>query len=144
MKKLLLMVLMVSVCSNASAQYRTASRAVDKNKTTPITVAGQAYEYSSSFKTSDVMESDSMAVMYKVSGTAPSVSIFFEESFSTPTSEGTTDTAYLITKVLDTTVANTAYEMATIDTVNMPYGRFHIRGNSGNGNNTAVTIIYAK
>ena len=137
----LILTAIIGLCfvTSAFAQYRTSNSAKLVNGGA-IVVTGTAAAYSKAFKTSD---SSKISVMYKVSGTTPDVAISFEESYRPPTTEGTTDTGYIVTDVLTSSTTVDTYKMATVDTVNMTYGRFYLKGQAGNGVAT-VDLYFAK
>lgn len=148
-KRNLVLILSVGVLAffNIAASndvIKIAEHAVNTSKSSTLAIQGTEKRYSLAFPTKQLGSADKIAVMYKVAGTSPGVNLFFEESYDRPSVEGTTDSAYLITKVLDSNITSTTFKMATIDLVNMTYGRFYAIGTAGNGTNTTLEIIYAK
>jgi len=127
------------LCVNANAQFRVSNSAKSSNNTS-IVVTSTGTIYSKSFKTAS---SNKIGLIYKVTGTTPDVKISFQESYRPPKIEGSIDTSYIVTDVISTSATSDTYSLATIESVNLTYGRFLIQGNSGNGIAT-VDLIFAQ
>lgn len=128
----------------ASFSNRGVSSAIATDKTTTILVGATQLNYSKAFPISNVLASEGIAVMYKAAGSAVNMRVDFEQSFQEPTTEGTTDTAWLVTDNITTSVTDTDWHMATLDTADMTYGRFRILGASGNGPTNSIQIKYVR
>lgn len=83
----------------------------------------------------------SVGVMYKATSSGVvSLSIQAQQSYRKPVTEGSDDVNYVVWQSFST-VSDTAWHMATLDSVVMPYGRFKI---TGTGSNDASTTIQFK
>jgi len=147
MRKFLLTAIIVLVCSPVFADAsdsRSVQSALSSTKGATINVSETSTVWSYSFPTKTVPNTDRISVMYQSDVATSDTAIYFEESWRRPTTEGAVDTAYLITKNIDTSVTDALWRMATIDTINMTYGRFRITGQGTNPKTTDLTIKIAK
>jgi len=140
-------ILAVLLNGNVFAEYsesREVTSLVNSSEQTAIPVPGTANMFTQSFKTSHIVGGDDIVVMYKAasSGTI-SLTLSFEESYQKAL-VATTDATYLQTKAIHTSLADNAWHMATIDTVNGIYGRVRILGGATNDASTTIQIKVIK
>lgn len=150
MKKIMI-VLCAFILSISSLCYAEAPRTSNQARSSTggaLTTASTTTTYSKAMPLKSTDASNGMKVFYSASSANSSsvdVNIYFEESFQLPTTEGSADTSYLITKVIDTTVnVEGQWEAATIDTVTGLYGRFKIVGEGSNSSDTVTDIRLIK
>lgn len=140
MKKLAIVLMGIFLATMAYADI-IAQRVQDSNRADTIAVHTTNTVYSRSFPLITETSSGTIGVMYKMSPATGDTKILFEQSFRRPSTEGSADTAYVMTDTIDSSVAGTsAWEMATIDSVEMPYGRFQIIGQGSNPYTTVLEI----
>lgn len=113
-----------------------------KSATIPAGGQSQNCTYSMPIKS---IENKVIGVMYKATsdGTV-NLKITFEQSYDRPSTEGTTDSGYLTSESIDSSLSDENWHLATIDTAVMLYGRFCISGESGNDGSTTMSIKVAK
>lgn len=110
---------------------------------TSIAIAGATTVYTHSFKMMAYGEFFSIAYRAVSSASTPDVTIQLEQSWAVPTTEGSSDTSYVIPSGMSDIITNLTTElwnMKTLSPIPMPYGRFKITGNSGNAADTVVNI----
>ena len=86
---------------------------------------------------------DTVGVMYKATalqGGAIDLHLTVQQSYKPPATAGASDTAYLSTGVITTSVADELWHLATIDTLVLPYMRFFVQGQGSNAAGTTVEI----
>jgi len=146
MKKFLIMLMILSFFSIAHADVggdtRTVQSALTSTKSTTLAVSQTSTIYTLSFPIASA--SRPMAIMYKALPATSDTAIYFQQSFQNPTTEGSSDDTYLTTDDLDLSVTGGSWQMATIDTVEMTYGRFKIVGQGSNPATTTLQIKVAK
>lgn len=113
---------------------------------TNILVPNAITVYTKSFSLVNHDLSAPVGVMYKITSTSgnPNVTITAEQSFQRPTTEAVVDPSYIIWETVATSETEQVWRVATLDTVIMPYARFKIVGNSGNGAGVTVQIKVGK
>lgn len=100
------------------------------------------YSKSVSLVNQDIQQS--VGVMYKATSSgAVNLSIQTERSYSPPSTEGQSNATYVIWNAPFTTT-DTAWHMATLDTVIVPYARFHVTGSGSNDASTTLQIKVEK
>lgn len=112
------------------------------NGKTAIAVASQAVVYTKATLTA---WSEYFGLAYKAvsSNGTPDVTIQIEESWVLPSTEGSSDSNWVIPVSMSdvhTNLTAETYQIKTISLVPMPYLRFKITGNAGNNADTIVTI----
>lgn len=139
LRRLLLALCVSTICVSAANAdvHRTADSASTVDSVI-ITIPNLDVRYTKSISFQNVDYAD-IGVMYKAtsSGTV-GLTVDLERSFTKPTIEGQSDTQYIVTDRIATTLGNQEWHMATINTVLMPYARFKIQGT---GSNSAVTTL---
>ncbi len=85
-----------------------------------------------------------IGVMYKATSSGVvGVSIQAQRSFQRPTTEGSSDATYVVWNTAFTTT-DTAWHLATLDTVVTPYLNFKVTGTGSNDASTTVQIKVEK
>jgi len=106
-----------------------------------IAVAATAVIYTRSFK---LAFADFFCVSYKATGTAPDVLIELEQGVDRPTTEGSSDTAWVEPENManiETNLTTTTWHHKNLSPVTLPYARFKITGNAGNhATDTVLTM----
>lgn len=86
----------------------------------------------------------SIGVMYKATSSGVvSVTLQALRSFQRPSVEGTSDSSYVLWNTSNT-ITDTAWHMATLDTVVMPYLVFKANGTGSNDDSTTIQIKVAQ
>ena len=147
-KSLIIGLVAVMILSGVSyADSRDKKIVVEKVRatdgTTNMKVNGTSTIYTQSFSLQAV---DALAPMYKATSDSDiKLYIDLEQSYRRPTTEGSLDVAYLVTDSIATAYITDAWRHATVDTLYpLPFGRFIIRGLSGNDASTTLEIILNK
>jgi hypothetical protein len=102
-----------------------------------IAVASAASVYTKSFP---MANAEYVSAFYKASsdGTV-AVTIYFEQSYTKPTTEGAVDSLWATTDTL-TAVTDENAHVEDVDKEIMPYGRFHVVGGATNDSTTALSM----
>jgi hypothetical protein len=101
--------------------------------------------YTKSIKTNLESPGDKIGVMYKGTGPTVDLRIELEQSANPPATEGSQDSSYLSSYNVDTSVTTSGrWELATPDTVVMPYIRFKVIGQGSNSSGTLTEIKVVK
>lgn len=80
--------------------------------------------------------------MYQASsGGVINLKIEFEQSYGRPITEGTADPNWITTDTIHSGLTHRNWQLATIDGVEMPFGRFKV---TGQGSNAATTRLQIK
>lgn len=108
-----------------------------------IPVASTATIYSHSFS---LKSNEYFSLAYKGSSASatPDLLIQLEQSWTTPATEGSSDTNYVIPENMsniETNLTTETWHIKEFSPRTMPYGRIKITGNAGN---TADAVIYLK
>lgn len=146
-KKILLIIVMLAVTVTShgdSTDSRKVQSAQSSTKASSISFPGTAPVYSHSFPIASIPSEESFAIMYLAAGTTINGRIEFQQSYTAPATEGSFDSAFLTSHVVDTSITTAQWEMATIDNVSMYYGRFIVQGQSTNGLNSTMQIKVVK
>lgn len=144
-KKLFLVALLVLFSAPSHADIaRTIESAASVDTMTNINVPGTTVLYTKSISLVNHAVGADVGVMYKAtsSGTV-NLSVQVGRSFQRPTTEGAANASYIEWKA-PFTVNDTAWHLATYDTVVMPYMRFKITGGSGNDSTTNIQLKVQK
>lgn len=141
--KILLAFLLFGSVNSYADISRTIESISSTDTLTDINVPNTATVYTKSYSLVN-QDVESIGYMYKAtsSGTI-GVSIQVERSFQRPTTEAASDATYIVWNSPSTT-ADSAWHLATLDTVVMPYYRFKITGTGSNHNSTTVKIKVQK
>jgi hypothetical protein len=105
-----------------------------------IAVNGETTVYTKSFQ---IAYGDYFGVAYRAVATtgSPNITIQLEESWTEPSTEGSSDTNYVVPTGLSdivTALTTQTWNIKTLSPIPMPYGRFKILGNATNG--AAITV----
>jgi hypothetical protein len=139
MKKVLFsFIAVLLICSLAIAGQMETVVNSSKSATISVPTTGAVYTYSMPIGQND--NANVIGVMYKVSPATADVAVYFQQSYARPATEGSSSTAYLNTHTLDASATGGNWEMATVDTIRMPFGRFYLQGNSSNPATTTISI----
>ena len=147
MKKIALILLGIILISSTAFAARGGKKtesALTAAKSSTIAVASQATIYTLAFSVSDVEYEKAVGVMYKCSGTTCDSSLFAEQSYERPDTEGSLDVNWIGTHLIDASIADTNWKMATLETVSMPFMRFKIIGGASNSADVTFSIKVAK
>lgn len=137
--RILFLLLMMGGVANADLQ-RTVENITSTDTLVNINVPSTGTVYTKAYSVRKTEAAESIAYMYKPtsSGTI-GVSIQAERSFAAPSTEAVADATYVAWNSPATT-SSAIWQMATLDTVVMPYVRFKITGTGSNHNSTTVQI----
>lgn len=143
MRKLILTSLLVlCLVGTVHAGGRKVQSVLSSTKGTTISVPlTTTAVYSLAIPIQSAKTSENIGVMYKPSPATADVAIYFYQSYKKPDTEGTFETNYVLTDVITTSADGKEWRMATIDTVEMPWGLFKIKGT---GSNPATATIQMK
>lgn len=143
MLKFILALLMVIPSMVYADITRTIESVSSTDTLTDINVPNTATVYTKSYSLVN-QDISSIAYMYKATSNGTiGVSIQVERSFQRPTTEAVADASYVVWHAPATTI-NATWQLATLDTVVMPYYRFKITGTGSNHNSTTVKIKVQK
>ncbi len=144
MKRILfVLILMLCLTTQASAN-KVVESARGSDNSTSISVSTTGTIYTKSFPIYSFDYADGLGVVYSQTPATGDTILSFEQSVQRPDTEGASDSTYLETIILDSSVSGTGWQMATIDTVNLIYGRFKIKGQGSNPATTVINIKYVK
>jgi hypothetical protein len=140
-----IMVVFLLIGSHAfSAPYRSVVNAVDTSNTTDIEVASTGTVYTKSIDGKDIQNDGDVGIMYKAtSDGVVDLSLSLQESFK-PLKSGAVDTDYVTTSVINSSVTDEVWHLATVDTVILPYLRFIATGQGSNDASTTIEIKVSK
>lgn len=137
--------------SNANADVRRIAETMASTDTlgaivTTISVPTTGTVFTRSFDISQHQIGEPVGVMFKAASTGViNLTIIPQQSYQRPTTEGSSDATYVNWGITGaTTTSDTAWRVATLDSVLMPYGRFKIIGNGSNDAATTIQIKVAK
>ena len=99
-----------------------------------------------SLKVTDIKNDEETGILYKAISTGTiDVTLEMQQSYRAAEVEGTcVDAEYLTTDLIETSIADGLWSLATIDTVILPYIRFRITGNGSNDQGTLFEIKVSK
>lgn len=145
---IIIAVFVFGLCLTANASS-TDSRKVhtvhDSSKSSTISVPTTTSSvYSHSFPIHSANSPVNIGVMYKASPATADVAVYFEQSFRKPSTEGASDSAYIVTDTINASLTDANWHLATIDTVEMTYGRFKIDGQNSSPATTTIQIKVVK
>lgn len=147
MRKLLLtgLILCMIVAPVSAANH---SKAVESAKTSAnsasLAVATTSTIYTKSFPIMSANTDLDIGVAYKIVPATGDVGIWFEQSVQRPTTEGSADSTYLPSHIITAVTTDGDWHLATIDTVDLMYGRFKLIGASTNPATSVLSIKYVK
>ena len=148
MKRLLLIGLILCVFAMPAFAGANSSKVVESAHTsansTSLAVSLTSTVYTKSFPIKSANSELDIGVAYKVDPATGDVAIFFEQSTQRPTTEGSADATYMVTHVVEDVTTNGTWNLATIDTVNLMYGRFKLVGAAANPATSVLSIKYVK
>ena len=116
----------------------------DSNDDSTIALPSAATLYTKSFS---LKTTDDMAVLFQATSAtlSPDVSIYLEQSFERPTTEGSPDFEYINTQTIVSSRTDYRWGVATLSTLApIPFGRFKIVGESSNPSDTIVQMRLGK
>ena len=147
MKRFILFILIFLFCvGNAYAVSFTDARSATDD-TLQFSVADTNTYYTKSIKMSNVDTSNDVGVMYKATSAdnaTVELRLEAESSFNPPATEGSADAEYLVNDVLEASLGDEDWHLATIDTTILPYLRFKVTGTGSNGDNILLQIKVIK
>lgn len=147
LKKLAVLVFAVLFCSNVYADNtRPGVEVVDipsaDDSSFTIAVSGTATMYTKSFQFGNG-EYFGVGYIATSSASTPTIKIELEESWTTPATQGSSDTNYVEPENfsdIETTLTTETYHIKSLSPVVAPYGRFKLTGNSGNPGDTTLKL----
>lgn len=143
-KRFILFITFLLILSTSGfAEPRRVQSMLSTSNATDIAVASTATVFTQSFPMSDVNQ-DKIGVVYKCSTSSCDMNIKFEQGYQRPTTEGSDDSAYFITDVINASLTDNKWHMATVSTVTLPYGRFKVIGQGSNPSNATLKIKVSK
>jgi hypothetical protein len=145
MRKVMLFLVMLLISSNCYAARLgpEASWILAANDSQNMFVDTTNTTYSKAFSLKDC---EYFSIGYKGSGEGvANVTVQLEQSWSLPTTEGASDTSYVIpsgaSDILTAQITNGTWVIKSLSPVPTPYGRFKIIGNATNINTTINMIL---
>ncbi len=130
---LLIALLLTPSMVYADAGNKKVHAVHNSTDTSTITVNNQEFVWTKSMRVSEL--EGSMGVMYKMAS-AGAMALTLEQSYDKPATEGVNDSTYIQTSTINAGINTPVWQMATIDTVSMPFIRFKVKGATGNSTNS--------
>ena len=109
-----------------------------------VQVGGTNTTYSKSISLQNVTETP-VSIMYKATSDGiVTAKIDLEQSYQRPSTEGASDSNYMVTSTVNSSLVNEEWHIATLSTVEMPFIRFKLTGSGSNDNSTTVQFKVGK
>lgn len=146
MKKTVLILVMLLIPSFAyAAPFRSITNAKSAtDDSTIFSVGSTNVVRTQSINVKDAINSDDVGVLYRATSSGVvDIKITAQTSFK-PLNDGSIDADYLDSHVIDASVTDELWNLATIDTLILPYLRFVVTGQGSNDSSTLVEIKVSK
>lgn len=144
MKKLLFSLLLLTAVSFSAFPAGigpNTENILTSAESSTIAVASTATVYTKHFR---LKSCEYFAIMYKAtSSDAVNLKIELEQSYTTPATEGSSDTNYVEPEDvgdIDASITDEVWHIRTLNPDPLPYGRFKITGQAGNHSSTTIAI----
>src|SRR3990167_1254184 len=137
MKKLLVFIITMFICTPAwPAPTKSVINARSTTKVTALPVGNTDTLYTTSIDMKDASNGEDIGILYKAtSDGVVNLNLKAQISFK-PSTDGVADADYVDSHVIDTSITNEAWHLATIDTVSLTHLRFKIVGQGSNDTST--------
>lgn len=146
-----LTVVMFCIPAYSLENQRIVETVISSDSSSTINVPNTTTIYTKSISLKQLAVGDKIGILYRgTSNGVMALSIKLEQGVNRPTTEGSADSNYLVTDILETALATvdssgaSKWKLATIDTVVMPFARFEIKGGSTNTGGTQIQLKVIK
>ncbi len=127
-----------------AAPFRSVVNAKNTSKNTTIVVASTTTAYTVAIDSKYIKNNEDTGILYRAtSDGAVDLRLDMQISFK-PSVDGAADTDYLDSHVIDTSITDEVWHLATLDTVILPYLRFKVTGQGSNHASTTIEIKVSK
>lgn len=109
-------VMAFSISANA-ADRRTVERIKASDGSLTISMTGATTAYSKSFPLRGSDVANSIGIFFQQDSATADTAYYLEQSYTTPTTEGSADTNFVVTHTLDASTSGSTLHIATIDSV---------------------------
>ena len=138
-------IILLLVATNVSAApFRSTVNAITTTNVTTIPVASTNTTYTKSIDVKYIRNDQDTGILYKAtsSGTVD-LNLQMQTSYK-PSTDGAVDSDYLDSHSIDTSITDTIWRLATLDTVILTNLRFKITGQGSNDASTTIEIKVSK
>lgn len=143
-KTMVILVLCLMLALPAYAGKRKTDAVKMSTKSVVLLTPSTTTIYTLSMPFANLETNKAIGVFYKVTPDTADLQIQFEQSFQRPTTEGSTDSTYLQSHIVDASLTDNDWHLATIDTVKGTFGRFKIIGQGSNPSNAVLQMKVIK